>query len=163
MTTIDAISAQLSYPMLAVAAARSQERDACLVGFSTQISIDPWRYLVGLSHRNRTFDLATESSHVVVHFLERDQLELARILGGSSANDDVTKERYLARLWRGHEAGVARLAPCRSWFVGRVLARHPCGDHSAFVLEPVAGTAGDARFHQLDYQDVRDLDAGRAP
>lgn len=168
MHELDAISERLSYPMLAVAAAHAGERDACLVGFATQISIDPWRYLVGLSHRNRTFDLAAASSHLAVHFLSDDQHELARVLGSTSAHDDPEKERFLADLWddaddTGDETAVSRLAPCRSWFVGRVVARHPCGDHWAFVLEPVAWSGADPRFRQLDYQQVRDLEAGRAP
>jgi flavin reductase (DIM6/NTAB) family NADH-FMN oxidoreductase RutF len=44
--TFTKIMGSLDYPMLVVTAAAAGERAGCLVGFATQASIDPARFLV---------------------------------------------------------------------------------------------------------------------
>src|SRR4051794_41781759 len=46
---------ELDYPMFIVTVAAGGERAGCLVGFATQCSINPPRFLVCLSDKNRTF------------------------------------------------------------------------------------------------------------
>ena len=48
------IAKTLDSPMIVVATRAGDDMDACLVGFSTQCSIIPTRYLVCLSKKNRT-------------------------------------------------------------------------------------------------------------
>jgi flavin reductase (DIM6/NTAB) family NADH-FMN oxidoreductase RutF len=55
------------------------ERAGCLIGFATQCSIKPQRFLVCISKQNRTFDVVTGAADVAVHFLGRDQLSLAEL------------------------------------------------------------------------------------
>ena len=45
-------------PMFVVTARADDEQDGCLVGFTTQCSIDPPRFLVCLSEKNRTTRIA---------------------------------------------------------------------------------------------------------
>jgi len=51
----EALVGDLEYPMFVVTARADGEPLGCLVGFATQTSIDPPRFAVCLSHRNRTF------------------------------------------------------------------------------------------------------------
>lgn len=164
--TLDDLCGELSYPMVAVSASShaGNERDACLVGFSTQISIDPWRYLVGLSPRNRTFQIAMRCSVLGVHFLTFGDEDLARLLGSVSERDAGTgKADRLASMMSEGPEGSALIDGCNDWFVGKILARHSCGDHVAHVLEPVVDHVSSERFVQLDASAVMDLPPGRSP
>lgn len=55
--------------MVIVTAHARGESDGCLVGFSTQCSIDPVRFLVCLSKVNRTYELACRSRALAMHVL----------------------------------------------------------------------------------------------
>lgn len=163
--TLEDLCGDLSYPMVAVSASSDDgETDACLVGFSTQISIDPWRYLVGLSVQNRTFQIAQTCSVLAVHFLRSGQEDLARLLGATSARDpDADKLERLSSLWAEGPKGSVLVDGCDDWFVGEVLARHPFGDHVVHVLEPVASQVSSEPFEQLDASTVMDMEPGQSP
>jgi flavin reductase (DIM6/NTAB) family NADH-FMN oxidoreductase RutF len=151
------ISATIDTPMFVVTASDGRERDGCLVGFATQCSIHPPRYLVCLSVKNRTTRIARDSRTLVVHVLREHQRDVARLFGGETG-DDVDK---LAEVdWHAGPDGVPVLDGC-DWFAGRVRARHDdLGDHEGFVIDVV-----DARFDapahaQLGFQAVRGMDPG---
>ncbi|MHB1539220.1 MAG: flavin reductase [Solirubrobacteraceae bacterium] len=57
--------------MAIVTAAADGERSGCLVGFATQCSIEPRRFLVCISVLNRTFEIAQRSNALAVHFPAR--------------------------------------------------------------------------------------------
>src|SRR5437764_12293688 len=71
--------AGLDYPMFVVTAADAGtgERAGCLVGFATQCSIDPLRFLVCLSRANHTHRVAARSGMLAVHVLGVGQHHLA--------------------------------------------------------------------------------------
>jgi len=46
------------------------------------------------------------------------------------------------------------------WFAGRVTERLDTGDHVAFLLEPIAGSAHFDTAPQLGFQAVKDLQPG---
>ena len=48
----------LDYPMYVVTTRANGESAGCLVGFTSQVSIQPRRFLVGLSKRNHTYRVA---------------------------------------------------------------------------------------------------------
>ena len=73
--------AQLDYPMYVVTAAVGGERAGCLVGFGTQTSIHPPRFLGCISRKNRTLRVASEATLLGVHFLSDEPRE--RELGGA--------------------------------------------------------------------------------
>jgi flavin reductase (DIM6/NTAB) family NADH-FMN oxidoreductase RutF len=148
--------AGLDYPMFVVTAAAQDRRAGCLVGFTTQVSIDPPRLLVCLSERNHTFGVARDARLLAVHVLEPDQHDLAELFG-SSTGDEVDK---FARCdWQPGPEGLPLLDACPRRLVGRVLDRLPFGDHAGFVLQPLSDHDGPAE-QGLTYQQVRDLDPG---
>jgi flavin reductase (DIM6/NTAB) family NADH-FMN oxidoreductase RutF len=84
------IVASLDPPMFVVTVFDGHERDGCLVGFATQCSIEPPRFLVCLSVKNRTTRIARNARTLVVHALRKDQRDLAELFGGTTG-DDVDK------------------------------------------------------------------------
>jgi flavin reductase (DIM6/NTAB) family NADH-FMN oxidoreductase RutF len=139
----------LDYPMFIVTATNGRERAGCLVGFATQCSINPPRFLVCLSDKNRTFRVAREADVVVVHLVPAEADALAQLFG-SQTGDEVDKFARCA--WHEGPEGTPVLDECGNWFAGRILERVPAGDHCALLLEPFdAHSDGDQRaftFHR---------------
>ena len=132
--TFHELVGQLDYSMFIVTVATDDERAGCLVGFATQSSIDPPRFLVCLSRANRTCRVAGASELLAVHFVPRHAEALAELFGGRSG-DDVDK--FTRCDWHPGPAGLPILDECGNWFAGRVLERLDLGDHVGFLLEPV--------------------------
>ena len=154
--TFNALMAELDYPMFIVTVARGDERAGCLVGFATQCSIDPPRFLVCISKANRTYRLARDAEALAVHFVPADAAPLAELFGGETG-DDVDK---FARCdWRSGPGGVPLLEACPNRFVGRVCERADGGDHEAVVLEPVAAARGH-RDGVFTFHRAKRIDAG---
>ncbi|MBW8826121.1 MAG: pyrimidine reductase family protein [Acidobacteria bacterium] len=156
---VDAFSrivTELDYPMMVVTAGTAEERSGCLVGFGTQGSISPGRYVVLLSKVNHTFGVARDADVVAVHFLSSEDRHVAELFG-SATGDEVDK--FAQCEWDEGPLGVPILRGIARWFVGRVLDRVDTGDHVALVLDPIAGEAGPWP-KQLGFQDVRDLHPG---
>jgi flavin reductase (DIM6/NTAB) family NADH-FMN oxidoreductase RutF len=155
----DRIAANIDSPMVIVTARADREHDGCLVGFSTQCSIDPTRYLVCLSKANRTYDIALGASVLVVHMLHDDphDRELARLFGEETAYE---VDKFAACEWKLGPDGTPVVGGC-DWFAGSVVERVDLGDHVGFVLEGITdGEAPRAREPYLGFPDVRDLEAG---
>jgi flavin reductase (DIM6/NTAB) family NADH-FMN oxidoreductase RutF len=135
------IVGRLDYPMLIVTAAARGERDGCLVGFATQTSIDPARFLVCISDKNRTYRIARDAETVAVHLVPADRGDLAELFGGETADET---DKLTEVEWRDGPDGVPLIDGCPSWFAGRILERFRLGDHVGHLLEPFAGhDAGD--------------------
>ncbi len=149
---------RLDYPMLIVTAEAGGERAGCLVGFATQCSIDPPRFLLCLSRRNHTFRVALRSRTLVAHVLGPEHQELAALFGGQTGD---AVDKFARCRWRPGPGGPV-LEACQQWFAGRVLDRFEVGDHVAFLVEPVAAAAGGIGG-QLSFQDVRRLRPGHPP
>ncbi|NGP05554.1 flavin reductase [Rhodococcus sp. 14C212] len=154
------IVGRLDQPVFVVTTRVLEERTGCLVGFATQVSIDPPRFLVGLSISNRTFRVAAAAEHLVVHVLGRDQLPLARLFGGETG-DEVDKFSRCA--WHDGPHGLPVLDGVPAWFSGRVVGRAALGDHVGFLLDPDGGECHGELNDVIRHGDVRDLDAGHAP
>lgn len=82
---LDGFTDALDYPVYVVTAVADAERAGCLVGFASQCSIDPPRFMVWLSKANRTYRVACRASHLGVHGLRGDQTEAAELFGGRVA------------------------------------------------------------------------------
>ena len=78
--TFNALVGELDYPMFIVTAAAGGEPSGCLVGFATQASIGPGRFLVCLSDKNHTFGVAARATHLGVHFVPADREDLADLV-----------------------------------------------------------------------------------
>jgi flavin reductase (DIM6/NTAB) family NADH-FMN oxidoreductase RutF len=158
METFDAIAATLDYPMVVVTVADGNDRSGCLVGFSSQCSIDPARYAVCISKKNRTAEVASRAATMVVHLLREGDEPLARLFG-EETGDEVSK--FDECEWRAGPDGVPIVGGC-DWFAGRVRDRVDTGDHVMHLLD-VFDAAQAATGAQLGYQQVRDLEPGHAP
>jgi flavin reductase (DIM6/NTAB) family NADH-FMN oxidoreductase RutF len=146
----------LEYPMFIVTARAGREPLGCLVGFATQTSIDPPRFAVCLSHRNRTFRRGRDAGALGVHCVPADAGALAELFGGETT-DEVDKFARCA--WHEGPGGVPILDECENWFVGRVIWRADAGDHDVFLLEPVAAHAGTGEG-EFTFHRAKRIDAG---
>jgi flavin reductase (DIM6/NTAB) family NADH-FMN oxidoreductase RutF len=154
----DKIAGLLNYPMFVVTTRVGEHRAGCLVGFSSQVSIHPPRFLVGLSKRNHTYRTASRgATHLAVHLLTRQHVDLARLFGGQTG-DRVDKFGQCS--WSDGPEGMPILTEAAAWFVGRVLNRFDLGDHVGHLTVPVAGHAPATLGDLVTFADVRDLDPG---
>ncbi|TSE01685.1 flavin reductase [Skermania sp. ID1734] len=143
--------------MWVVTAREAGERTGCLVGFASQASIDPPRFVVCLSMANHTYRVAKDAERLAVHILGRDHIELARLFG-SETGDEVDKFAQCA--WHDGPDGLPILDAAAGWFCGRVVDRFPLGDHVGFLLAPYAGESPRTPLNPVSFTDVRDLDPG---
>ena len=148
-STFNSLVGDLDYPMFIVTACADGERSGCLIGFATQASIDPPRFIVGLSHQNRTYRVANGAELLAVHFVPEEAEDLAELFGGETG-DEVDK--FARCEWHEGPHGVPMLDRCANRFVGRVVWRSDAGDHDAFLLEPVLAERGtdsdEFKFHR---------------
>ncbi len=132
---------RLDYPMLIVTTVAGGERAGCLVGFATQSSIDPPRFLACISNKNRTYRVAQDATTLAVHLVPVDRGDLAELFGGETGDDE---NKFAETAWRDGPDGVPVIDGCPSWFAGRILDRIVLGDHVGHLLEPFDGhDAGD--------------------
>ncbi|MFF8674035.1 flavin reductase family protein [Streptomyces sp. NPDC015242] len=134
MAGMDAFIDRLNPDMYVVTASAGGERAGCLVGFASQCSMRPVRFVVWLSELNHTFRVARGAEVLAVHLLTRDQYGLAELFGGRTG-DETDKFRGV-RLREAY-GGALVLADAPAWFVGRIVTRAGGGDHIGFVLDPV--------------------------
>jgi flavin reductase (DIM6/NTAB) family NADH-FMN oxidoreductase RutF len=157
-TVIDAFAELLDGPVYVVTVAAEGERAGCLVGFASQCSIRPPRFMVWLSKLNHTYEVARRADHLAVHVLGEDQRALAERFGGETG-DRVDKFADLD--WRPAADGSPLLAAAPAWFTGRITARVDGGDHVGHCLAPteVSPPLRPAPA-LLSYSDTKDIDPG---
>lgn len=146
----------IEYPMLIVTTATETERSGCLVGFSTQASMRPPRFLVFLSKSNHTTEVASLARILVVHFLQEDNHDLASLFG-EETGDEVDKFAHCD--WHRGPGGSPILAGVAGWIAGPVLGRFDMGDHVGHLIDLDEAHAGETG-RQLGSQEVRDLEPG---
>ncbi|MFC8198677.1 flavin reductase family protein [Streptomyces sp. NPDC057298] len=155
---------RLDHPVYVVTVEAGGERAGCLVGFASQCSIGPTRFMVWLSKANRTFRVAASARLLGVHLLGRDQYALAELFGGETGDGvDESGRRFdkFARApWAPGPGGVPVLDGVPAWFVGRVEELTDAGDHVGFLLSPVASGGGAHEGEPLRLSDVIHIDAG---
>jgi flavin reductase (DIM6/NTAB) family NADH-FMN oxidoreductase RutF len=151
-----AITASIDYPMVVVTAAHASERSGCLVGFHTQCSIDPPRWLVCLSRANHTYHLVQQTSRLVVHFLRADQRSIADLFGAETG-DHVDKFSQCA--WHDGPGGAPVIDGC-DWIAGTVLERVDLGDHQGQVLAVSDAFCAPDPGPQLGFQAARSVPPG---
>lgn len=150
---------QLDYSMFVVTAAADGERAGCLIGFASQVSIDPPRFLACLSVKNRTYRVAARTDILVVHMVCEDRRELAALFGGETG-DEVDK--FAMSRWSEGPGAAPVLSDLPNWFAGRVLERLAFGDHVGYLLEPVEVHRGPAH-PTLTFRQARWIEPGHAP
>jgi flavin reductase (DIM6/NTAB) family NADH-FMN oxidoreductase RutF len=150
------LTGRLNYPMLLVTTATDGERSGCLVGFSTQCSIDPPRFIVCLSDKNHTTRIASTAAALAIHFPPAEALDLAELFG-SETSDEIDK--FSLCQWHVGPLGLPIIDECRRWFVGTILERQKLGDHVTFILKPIE-VCDDGADDTLTFSDVEHLEPG---
>jgi flavin reductase (DIM6/NTAB) family NADH-FMN oxidoreductase RutF len=158
--TFTSLVSELDYPMFIVTTvADDGERSGCLIGFATQISIDPPRFLAGLSEKNRTYRVSQRAEHLAVHFVPADGEEIAELFGGETGDEIDKFERCE---WHEGPYGVPIVEGLPNWFVGRIVERLDAGDHDAIILAPVAA-AKQAEEEEFTFHRAKRIEPGHAP
>jgi flavin reductase (DIM6/NTAB) family NADH-FMN oxidoreductase RutF len=147
--TFQQLVAELDYPMFIATVAADEDLAGCLIGFATQCSIHPPRFLAGISDKNRTHRVAEGATSMAIHLVPEDASELAELFGGETG-DELNKFKRCS--WQPGPAGVPLLDGCPNRFVGRILERVDFGDHTGMVLEPffaeLEEREGQLKFHR---------------
>jgi len=142
--------ARLDNGALLIVTAPGHPPAGCLVGFSTQVSIDPPRMLVCLSVKNATARAAHAARVLAVHAVPATRLDLARLFGEETADDGVDK--FACSAWSPGPEDVPLLDDCPTRFVGLIHVRLGLGDHDGLLLTPISGHSGP----DVDVVRVRD-------
>ena len=150
---------ELDHPMFIVTASDGRERSGCLVGFATQCSIHPPRFLVCISEKNHTHGVVQQADAVAVHLVADDAVELAELFG-SETGDAIDKFERCA--WHDGPAGVPVLDECENWFAGRILERLDAGDHCALLLDVFETHSGNDE-RPFTFHRARRIEPGHAP
>ena len=150
--------ATLDYPLYVVTTALHGEPAGCLIGFGTQCSIHPPRFLACISKKNHTLLLARRAAIIAVHIVEEKDKWIAEIFGGETS-DEIDKFARVS--WR-YVNGVPILDACQRWFAGSVLEQIELGDHVGFLLEPI-DIEQNGTSEQLTFQQARDIKPGHEP
>lgn len=145
----------LNYPVFIVTTAAGDRREGCLIGFATQTSVHPGRFLACLSRENRTCRLARQAEALAVHLVPRERTELAELFGGQTG-DDVDKFERCE--WSPGPRGLPILGGCPSWFAGAILSRHDVGDHEGYLLDPIEARCEPGEL--LYFGDVKYIEPG---
>jgi flavin reductase (DIM6/NTAB) family NADH-FMN oxidoreductase RutF len=158
----DAITTSADYPLYVVTASSGDDagpggddRGGCIVGFATQSSIDPVRFLVCISKVNSTFGVAVRAESLGLHLLGSDQKEMASLFGETTGD---TTDKFARVSWSPGVTGAPILAECAAWVEGSIVGRFDAGDHEAFLIAVVDGGPGSHRG-RLMFSDAPDLEA----
>lgn len=153
----DQLVDMLDYTMYVVTTKADGELSGCLVGFATQASIQPARFIAGISKANHTCGIAARSDFLAVHVVDRRHIGLARLFGGETG-DEVNKFSLCS--WHAGPEDMPILDDAAAWFVGRTLERIDLGDHIGYLLDPVAGAVDHTSNDLVMLTDVADLTPG---
>lgn len=116
--------------------AHDGRRSACFATYVIAAGLRNQRVLVLTSHENLTHELVERSGVLAVHLVPREREDWVERFGFRSS-------RYVDKLagleWREGMTGVPILAAALGYLEGRVIGSLDCGDHTARLVEPVAG------------------------
>jgi len=137
---MDAYTERTEYALQVVTTTTSDgEPSGCMVGFSTQCSIDPPRFLICISKINHTYLASEHSDAVALHLIGQDQIPLASLFAETSGDD---MDKFAHCRWLPGTTGAPVLTDCAAWLEGMIIQRWSVGDHQALLVRPVAGGAG---------------------
>ena len=140
----DGLMSSLDPPLIVVTTAVGDERGGCLVGFHAQAGIDPDRYCLWLSKANHTYRLALRGTHLGVHFLAEDQLDLAERFG-TLTGDEVDKFEGLSSTVGEGDVPLLDDIPNRLQ-LHRIALLDEGSDHVCITGSPIAAeTSGSFR------------------
>ena len=147
-------------PIYIVTARAGGKRAGCIVGFASQVSIHPLRFLACVSKKNATYTVARAATRLGVHAVPKTERELATLFGGETG-DEIDK---FARCdWFEASDGTPLLVACPSRFLGRTVEQIDLGDHLGIVIGVEQTWHGRPDFAHLTVGDLANLEPGHAP
>ena len=115
-TAFEAIAGRVDYPMYIATTRAGDERSGCLVGFATQCSIDPPRFLACISDKNHTYRvLESGAGSMAVHVVPEQADHLVELFGGETGDEE---DKFAQCGWSEGPEGLPVLDDCPSWFAG---------------------------------------------
>ncbi|MEU8901073.1 flavin reductase family protein [Nocardia sp. NPDC048505] len=156
-SAFDAVLARANAPVWIVTVAAAGRRAGCLVGFAGQVSIEPRRFLVGLSTANHTFTIAQNAEHLAVHLLDSAGVALAQLFGAETGSE---LDKFDHCEWTAGPHGLPILTGAAGWFTGAIVQRVEFGDHVGHLLAPTAAAAPAGPGGSLRYRGVAELEPG---
>jgi flavin reductase (DIM6/NTAB) family NADH-FMN oxidoreductase RutF len=139
---VGAFTSTVDYPLVVYTTVTDTgEMSGCLVGFTTQCSIEPPRFLVCLSKLNHSYYVSDSARAMAIHLLGRDQGDLADLFG-STTGDRLDKFEQCQ--WQPGPTGAPILDSCAAWLEGREIDRWSVGDHEALLMRPESGGRGQS-------------------
>jgi len=155
---LEAYTAQTDYALHIVTTTSADgQPSGCLVGFLTQCSIVPPRFLVCISKINHTFFAVEGSDAIALHLIGRAQTRLASLFAEQTGD---TVDKFSRCVWHIGVTGSPVLSDCAAWIEGMVIDRWSVGDHRALLVRPVAGGSGNHRADVLTFQHSPDFRPG---
>ncbi len=137
---VEAFTTTVDYPLVVYTAITDTgEMSGCLVGFTTQCSIQPPRFLICLSKLNHSYFVSERAHAMAIHLLGRDQGDVADLFG-STTGDRLDK--FERCQWHPGPSGAPILDRCAAWLEGREIDRWSVGDHEALLMHPRSGGRG---------------------
>jgi flavin reductase (DIM6/NTAB) family NADH-FMN oxidoreductase RutF len=128
-----------------------------VVGFHTQCSIDPIRYAVWLSKANFTYRVSLFATHMVVHFLDTSDHDVAELFGGTSGDQT---DKFAHCEWTEGPSGVPILERCPNRMILERESMWDDGsDHVCFVGTPVEASA-PLEWEPMRLSGAHDIPAG---
>ena len=114
----------------------------CIVTYVTPASITAARprLVVLTSHENLTHELIDMSGVLALHPVARGQEAWVSHFGFRSGRD---ADKFADLAWEPGDTGAPLLADALGYVEGRVLDAMDCGDHTARLVEPLAGLLRD--------------------
>lgn len=154
------LMARLDYPLFVVTTINADGvRAGCLVGFASQVSIHPPRFLACLSIKNFTYRVACDAEVLVVHLIPDDGQDLAELFGGETGDDT---DKFARWSWCEGPHGAPVLEGVDGWFAGRIVGRSGFGDHCGFLLEPIESHEDDVD-QTLGFLEGKQIEPGHEP
>jgi flavin reductase (DIM6/NTAB) family NADH-FMN oxidoreductase RutF len=150
--------AMLDVPVFVVTTQADGRPSGCLVSFATQTSMQPPSFMVVIPRDVGTREVAHQAGHLAVHVLAQRQVSLAELF---DREIDDEGDRFGRCSWRAGPHGMPILDEAIAWFVGRTAHWIDIGDHVAYIVEPVAGWAGESEEDVLYVSDLDDLGPGQ--
>jgi flavin reductase (DIM6/NTAB) family NADH-FMN oxidoreductase RutF len=147
----------LDGPMCIVTTAAVGEPAGCLVGFSSQVSIDPARFIIGISNKNHTHEAVMRAERVIVHVISTAEFPLAKLFGEQT--EDRT-DKFSRCSWEPGPGGVPLLTEAPAWFSGLIHQRIPLGDHLGVVIDVDAAEVRRQDAESLRLTGVDALEPG---
>src|SRR5699024_447246 len=140
-TAFGALISAADEPLLVVTAGTADAMAGCLVSVHSQSRMSPQQYCLWLSTATHTYRVRLTAPHFAVHFLTKDDFDLAHHFGTKSG-DDVDKFADID--FKMSEYGMPLLSKCANrMVVERICVLDDVVDLVCLTAMVKSGTAND--------------------